>query len=114
MATAQQGTTQTAATGNGNGNGTPAKAARKPRDPNAPKKVSPKVKANNEVRTYLMQQRQAALEGKSGTARHIEAERFDRMLDAVEGLFPAGHKFNIPRETESGQVVSVAPGTAAQ
>jgi hypothetical protein len=66
-----------------------------------PRKASPKVKALSEVRTFLIQQRGAALSGKTGVELAIERDRFDRMIDAVENLFPGGHAHNVPRETEA-------------
>lgn len=90
------------AQGAANSNPAPAAASssrpgRKPRDPNAVRKVSPKVKALTEVRTYMIQHREQVLAGKTGVDRDIENERFERMLDSVEALFPPGHAFTIRR-----------------
>lgn len=94
---AQGASSSASSQSSGASNGGAAKAGRKPRDPNAIRKASPKVKALNEVRTYMIQHREQVLSGKTGVERDIESERFERMLDAVEALFPPGHSFTIKR-----------------
>lgn len=104
-------TSAPAAAGNNAGSGASAPAAanaRKPRDPNKVRKASPKVKALNEVRTYMIQHRAQVLQGKTGVERDIEAERFERMLDSVEALFPPNHGFTIKRESSAASQPAAA------
>jgi hypothetical protein len=78
------------------------------------RKVSPKVKALTEVRTYMIQHREQVLAGKTGVDRDIENERFERMLDSVEALFPPGHSFTIRRSQGAPAQANPAPLQAVQ
>jgi len=82
------------------GNGA-ASPGRKKGGSGEPRKASPKVKALSEVRTFLVQRRAEAEKSPEGVERDIELERFDRMLDAVEAVFPRGHTFSIRRGSAS-------------
>lgn len=112
MATSQQPAAAASQGGNSAANPGAASSGRRPRDPNKPRKASPKVKALNEVRTYMIQHRAQVLSGKTGVERDIESERFERMLDAVEALFPPNHSFTIKRESSSSSSAASAPAAS--
>jgi hypothetical protein len=111
MATGQQSQPSSASSGASSGanqaaggaqsSGGTSSGGRKRGGTSGPRKASPKVKALSEVRTFLIQQRSQALSGKTGVEQAIEKDRFDRMIDAVENLFPGGHTHNVPRETDA-------------